>query len=116
MLKAFEEDQTEQKDNTNNEVHFGEEFNDNVLCVDKCKGKDWVLDSDINFHVWNQKEAFVDYKEDKIKMESVDNSDVHVKDIWSIKLKMHARMMVKLIGVKYIPILKRIYFNRTIEM
>jgi len=65
--------------------------------VDKGKSKNLVLNSDACFHICNQKEMFTDYEEQVVKVESVDGGDLHIKDIGSVRLKMHDGRMTKLI-------------------
>lgn len=55
MMKTLEENQNVQKENGDDEINFGEKFDDNILTVSKGKSKDRMLDSCACFHIWNKR-------------------------------------------------------------
>lgn len=72
-------------------VNFVENFDDKVVCVDKDKSKDWILDLGTCIYICNQKEVFIDCKGQSGNVKYADGGDLHVKDIGSVRLKMYDR-------------------------
>ena len=75
------------KNSNNEKSNFAREVDDKLLCVEKDKDKDWVIDSGACFHICKQKETFIDYKEQKDNEESANGHDVKVEDAISQLMK-----------------------------
>lgn len=56
-MNAADEDKENRNDNSDDEIIYDEEFDYNVLCEDKCKSKNWMIDSGACFYICNHKKA-----------------------------------------------------------
>lgn len=95
-------------------MNFDNEIDDNIIHVGKEYHKDWMLDSDVCFHVCKYKETFIDHREKNNKTESTNVCDIDVERISSLRLKMYDRIVVRPTRVRHIVETKEFYFNGVI--
>lgn len=80
-----------------------------VLSISTVKfDKEWILDSNFTFHTCPVKKWFVDLEEtDLVKLLSGDNSECKVKEIGKVKLLFHNALEKTLIGIRFVPKIKK---------